>query len=427
MCGMCSQHCPTYQLTANESESPRGRIALIAALSTGQLALDVSTQSSTQNSVQTHLEHCTGCRACEDYCPSDVAFSAIMNEAKSLLPKTSMPAFDTSATISLSKGRWLRRYQNWGLQKIVRASGVLKPLGLAEKENLLPAISETPEWQSYYPANPDIKPRGDVGLFTGCIANVFDREALEASRRLLNRLGYGVHVPPTQGCCGAMAQHSGQSKEAVRLATKNLHAYSELNVQAIVHTASGCTAQLSEYHLLPALDDEHIDAAKSFAAKSKDISQFLAEAQWPADLQAAPLKKNIALHTPCSLKNVLHQADAPRQLLQRIPALNITPLPKTTQCCGGAGQYMLQQAEFAHQLREQVLNKLDTQQVGVQQKIDILATSNLGCALHLAAGLRERGQKISVVHPIVLLAQQMGLMTNNAPVPTTKKSAKLST
>ena len=398
MCGMCSQHCPTYQLTADENESPRGRIALIAALHSGQLTADARLQS--------HLDHCTGCRACEAYCPSEVHFGAIIHEAKALLLETKPRPSAIAAGISPMTGRWLRRYQTWGLQKIMRASGLLKPLGLADKENLLPTIAETPPWQDYYPANPNVAPCGDVALFTGCIANVFDREALDASRHLLNAMGYGVHVPPTQGCCGAMALHSGLPDEAASLAEQNLRAFAALDVQAIVHTASGCTAPLSEYHLLPTFTDQQITRAKAFADKVKDISQFLAEAQWPADLQPAPLPKTVALHTPCSLNNVLHQADAPRRLLQHIPELKIAPLPQTTRCCGGAGQYMLDQSDFAQRLRDQTLDALHKLQP-TQPTPDILLTSNLGCALHLAAGLRERGQAITVTHPVVLLARQL--------------------
>jgi glycolate dehydrogenase iron-sulfur subunit len=394
MCGMCSQHCPTYQLTADENESPRGRIALIAALVTGQLEVD--------KHLQAHLEHCTGCRACEAYCPSGVRFGAIMNAVRPLLPNTTTPA----ASSPPSAG-WLRAYQRTGLQKLVRASGVLKPLGLAQKESLLPAIPATPAWRDYYPPSPTAETHGDVALFTGCIANTFDREALDASRRLLNALGYGVHVPPTQGCCGAMALHSGQRDEATTCAQTNLDAFATLDIHAIVHTASGCTAQLNEY---PQLSDD--PRAAGFSDRVKDINQFLAEAQWPDNLRPAPLPKTIALHAPCSLQNVLRQGDAPNHLLHRIPQLEIAPLPTSTRCCGGAGQYMLEQADFARQLREKTLNNFDSISTteSTQQQIDTLATSNLGCALHLAAGLRERGQNISVIHPVVLLARQLGLI-----------------
>lgn len=391
MCGMCSQHCPTYQLTADENESPRGRIALINALASGQLEADERLQS--------HLEHCTGCRACEAYCPSAVRFGAIINEARTLLPSTQTPA-----TLSPDTAGWLRLYQRTGLQKVARASGLLKPLGLAKKEALLPRIPDTPDWQAYYPPATQAGHRGDVALFTGCIANTFDREALEASRRLLNAFGYGVHVPPSQGCCGAMALHSGQRNQASTLAQANLDAFAESEILAVVHTASGCTAQLSEYAQL--VFDQR---AENFSAKVKDINQFLAETDWPEALCPEPLPKRIALHNPCSLKNVLRQADAPPALLQHIPELRITALPKSTQCCGGAGQYLLRQADFAERLREQTLTALHNVDDD-QQQIDTLLTSNLGCALHLAAGLREQGNKIKVMHPVVLLAQQLRLM-----------------
>ncbi|HEC18111.1 MAG TPA: (Fe-S)-binding protein [Gammaproteobacteria bacterium] len=385
LCGMCSQHCPTYAIRADENESPRGRIALIAALAAKQIAADTT--------MQAHLRHCTGCRACEASCPSGVRFGAIMDAARAMLPRQDPPSLPSQQHI-----RWLRLYQRTGLQHLARASGLLKPLGLAQKDNLLPPIPDTPSWQAYYPATPGAEPRGDVALFTGCIANTFDRKALEASRHLLNTLGYGVHVPPGQDCCGALALHNGRPDEATQLARQNLETFAKLDVQAIVHTASGCSATLSEYH-------RQLPGTETFSRKVKDISQFLAEVEWPAAVAIAPLPKTIALHTPCSLQNVLRQAEAPRRLLQRIPRLEIVPLAPNTRCCGGAGRYMLEQADFAQGLRAKTLDAFA--RVQAQQEIDTLITSNLGCALHLAAGLRERGQDVEVVHPVVLLARQV--------------------
>ncbi len=393
MCGICSQHCPTYALTSNENESPRGRIALISALNSGQITADAS--------VQTHIEHCTGCRACERACPSSVRFGAIMDQAKTLLPTKPLP-IDLDKITHASP--WLRRYQRWGIQKITRATGILNLFDQTQAEYLLPRIPNTPAWQTYYPPATDPH-QGDVGLFTGCISNIFDRDALTASRLLLNQFGYGVHVPPTQGCCGAMYLHNGQASKASTLAQQNLAAFGKLDLKAIVHTASGCTAMLSEYDQLPALAGDQHSAA--FASKVKDINQFLAEATWPTHLQPKPFPKPVVIHTPCSLNNVLHQADAPYRLLQHIPDIKLLDIPKNTGCCGGAGTYMLTQTDFAQQLRNKTLDALQT--LNKKKDITTLVTSNLGCALHIAAGLREQETDVEVLHPVVLLARQTGL------------------
>jgi glycolate oxidase iron-sulfur subunit len=357
-----------------------------------------------------HLDHCTGCRSCEAACPSGVHFGAIMDEAHRRwpAPRRRPDLLDglTQADRLQRSARWLRRYQRWGLQRLARASGVLRWFGLAQADQLLATVPDSPEWQPYYPAT-GVR-RGDVALFTGCIANVFDRAALDAGRRLLNRLGYGVYLSPEQVCCGALHRHRGKSEQADALARQNVAAFAKLEVDAIVHTASGCTAQLSEYPLYLG------EAALTFSAKVRDINQFLLEVDWPEALQPAALAQRVALHTPCSLSNILRQGDAPRRLLARIPELELLDLAQNTRCCGGAGSYMLEQREFARRLRDDKLAALQRLQPGVTT----LVSSNIGCALHLAAGLRESGQAVEVVHPLVLLERQLPPADNRPCTPT---------
>ena len=89
------------------------------------------------------------------------------------------------------------------------------------------------------------------------------------------------------------------------------------------------------------------------------------------------------------------------KLLQRLPGINITALPETIQCCGSAGSYMLKHPKMAQALLSDLLEEA----LGIQ--FDYLVSSNIGCALHIAAGLRERGIKMEIIHPIALIARQL--------------------
>jgi glycolate oxidase iron-sulfur subunit len=101
------------------------------------------------------------------------------------------------------------------------------------------------------------------------------------------------------------------------------------------------------------------------------------------------------------MKNVLKQQAAPFELLQLIPELTLIELPENGLCCGAAGTYVIANPKEADALRENKIEGLKASQA------DILATSNTGCSLHLAAGIRADGIGVEVMHPVELLAQQL--------------------
>ena len=132
-----------------------------------------------------------------------------------------------------------------------------------------------------------------------------------------------------------------------------------------------------------------------------DINRFLVETDWPQGLHLRPLAKTIAVHEPCSLRNVLRGQEHPYTLLRRIPQAQVVALAENQFCCGGAGVYMLTQPAMANQLRDDKLAHLQ------HLAPDLLATSNVGCALHMSAGMRARGMQVEVVHPVTLIARQL--------------------
>ena len=194
MCGMCLPHCPTYLKTRHEAESPRGRISLMRALHTGDL--DPS------DSLEHHLETCLSCRACEAVCPAGVPYGELADLARAELVNRRA---DHRTTLRLAgpvlRHRWLRRvlgllmriYQRSGLQVAARASGLLKRFGLERADSLLPKFTPARP----LPVNGSPK-RGIIGLFTGCVAENFDRDTLGSAKSVLELLGYEVLVPREQ-------------------------------------------------------------------------------------------------------------------------------------------------------------------------------------------------------------------------------------
>lgn len=399
-CGLCLPHCPTYRETRTENESPRGRIALLRALARDDLPLTPQLES--------HLDLCLTCRNCERVCPANVAYGRLIDSGRAfiearrprpfverLLRKLTMNMLIAKPSNLRRFAQMLRLYQKSGLQRFLRIIYLLRLFGLDRWDRQLPPIPPQPAWRESYPAQ--APRRGCVALFIGCVTGITDRPTLLAAIHILNRLGYDVHVPRGQVCCGALHQHGGEAKTAASLMQRNIDVFDAERVDAIISTASGCGAMLAEYaDCLP-----HESRVRAFSVKVRDISHFVCDSVWPADTRLAPSTACIAVHDPCTLSNVLHDERYIYRLLERIPGVEVYPLPDNNLCCGAAGAYVLTQAKMANRLRANKLQAL------TQCAPDVITTSNIGCALHLQHGIREIGLNIEVLHPIVLIQRQL--------------------
>ncbi len=388
-CGLCLNYCPTYRLTQDEAESPRGRIALMQGLATGQLAASPR--------LEQHLDQCLACRNCEPVCPADVPYGQLIDAGRALLSEA-CPArsyglrwlapwlVDPVLRRSLHWLLWL--YQRLGILRLFRY--LVRRGPLARLAGYLPPLVRPGDFANSYP--PETAPRGGVALFTGCVSELAERPVLDDAIFLLNRLGFEVQIPEAQGCCGALHWHNGDVGRARELAALNLQAFA--GAEAIVGSASGCSATLREYSLL-------LSDAAGFGQKVSDLSQFI-DRNW-TDLKPATLAARVAVQTPCTLRNVMRDSDAPLRLLRRIPGLDLIPLPDKGQCCGAAGSYFLSQPGIADRLA-------DVQVAAIRGAAPAyVVTSNVGCALHLRVALQRSGMDIPVVHPVQLAAQQLRL------------------
>jgi glycolate oxidase iron-sulfur subunit len=337
-CGLCLPHCPTYRLTEDESESPRGRIALIEAWAKG--ALPDSEQ------LQSHIDHCLLCRACERMCPAQVPYASLVDRFR--------------AATRPSRRKWI-------------SQGVRLGLG---------ALSAFSRLKPFYPAEGE--QRAEVMLFTGCTGTSLDRATVRDALSVLNRLGVAVRVPEQQTCCGALDQHSGSAARARALIDANLAALG--GDVPVLYLASGCGSFLKDY-------GQYADQGGNFAARATEFCAFLDRLPARDALPWRPVPKRIMWHTPCTLRG---WEAATERLLRQIPELSLARL-EWSECCGAAGSYMLEQPRQARQLRTPLLDRIKA------ARPDILVTSNIGCALHLRSGLSG----VEVLHPASVLARAL--------------------
>jgi glycolate oxidase iron-sulfur subunit len=294
-------------------------------------------------------------------------------------------------------GAGLYLYQTLGLQRLVRATGVLKPFRRLHSLEALTPSAETPFFFTNigktFPAIGERRYR--VAFLAGCIANVAFSRLNEATVRVLQRNGCEVVIPPEQSCCGALHLHSGYAAEAQLLAKNNIDAVDPAEFDAIITNAAGCGSTLKEYDHLLSGDEQYAARARAFCAKVKDVCEFLASIDLNPAMEGAGTV--VTYQDSCHLAHGQKIRVAPRKLLQSIPGLEFREMPLADVCCGSAGIYNVVENQMAMQI-------LETKMANVAQtKAPLIATANPGCMLQLRAGARLFGRGEQVAHVVEVL------------------------
>lgn len=393
-CGLCLPTCPTYQVLHVEADSPRGRVYLMRALAEGRVE--------DPEAIRPYLDRCLDCRACTTACPSGVRYGEILETVKADLerrrPKRGLGPWLVRTLlwhVVAHQGRlrlafaFARFAELLGLRWLAAALRILPPAVARLAPPVPPARERTPLPTGLHHPPAGVPRRGvTVALFTGCIMEPLFGHVNRATLRLLLANGFDVVVPAAQRCCGALLVHAGQQDRARELARANVAAFAGVDV--VVNNSAGCGCAMKEYgHLLGDAD------GAAFAAKCRDVTEFLAEAGLSAT--PAPLRQRVAYDDPCHLCHGQGVRSQPRALLAKVPGLELVPHEKPEDCCGSAGIYNLLQPELAGEIGAKKVAAL------VAARIDAVVTANPGCMLQIAAHLRAGGHAVPVRHLVELL------------------------
>ena len=373
-CGLCLPHCPTYRLTGEESASPRGRITAMRSVAEGTAVVD--------DTFAGFMDLCLVCRACEDVCPSHVPFGRMMERARVQVE----PLRSRRARFL----RWVGLDVTLAHPALLRTAAFLQPVArpflprrmraLAPRRTSpfarLPAVTEPP---------PGVEVRGTVSILSGCVQDRWFHQVNLATIRVLARNGWRVLVPRDQRCCGALAAHNGRLRSARKLARRNAAAFA--GADHVVVNAAGCGAHMQVY-------EELVDGT---ALPVRDLMAFLSE-EGLAEIPTNPLADaRVGYHDACHALRAQGIHAQPRGVLREIPGLEIVDLANGDRCCGAAGLYNVLEPEMSGRLMREKAEAV--RDAGVR----IVASANPGCTMQIAAGLRELGADVAVMHPVELL------------------------
>ncbi|HYU91029.1 MAG TPA: heterodisulfide reductase-related iron-sulfur binding cluster [Gemmatimonadales bacterium] len=386
-CGFCLQACPTFLATGDESDSPRGRIELMRALETGELA-------PADPGVALHLDRCLGCRGCEPVCPSGVSYGRGLEAARALLTERRGVSPLVRAALGALTSADVSRVV-YAMARLVRATGIPRRLaGWGRVRFAMGMLAATRPTRNAKRGTRNTRaaissafrvPTSAL-LFRGCVMDGLFSHVHDATIRTLQVNGYAVREVPAQVCCGALHAHAGLRDEARRLARTNVAAFGDDDSPIVVNSA-GCGAMLKEYGHL-------VDASAEFVARVRDVSELLAER---GPRPGAPLDVTVAYDPPCHLLHAQRIAEPPQRMLAAIPVLRVVSPPDAAQCCGSAGLFTLVEPAMSRAVLAPKLASL------AEARPQVVATGNPGCLMQLGAGLAAAGIPAAVRHPVELL------------------------
>jgi glycolate oxidase iron-sulfur subunit len=388
-CGMCTATCPTYVLTNDENDSPRGRNTIIRDI------LE-SGQAPTEEQVY-YLERCLSCFSCSTTCPSGVGYKQLMGWVRQRIDQEykrgwfedlqrrvilGMIPSPSLFSVGVRAGRLAKRIE-------YLLPGKIRPMLKLVPKNPTP-LTQGIRYQ-VIPAQGAKKYR--VSMLAGCAQQVLSPAINEATIRLLTRHHCEVVIAHKSQCCGALHDHLGKEEKACRQALVNVAAWwqemENEGLDAILINTSGCGTTVKDYgHILK---DDLVWAKKALkvAAIAKDITEFLEGLE--LQVQKLPQRLRVAYHSACSMQHGQQVTQEPRRLLARA-GFQVLDVPEGYLCCGSAGTYNMFQAEMADKLRTRKVRRIRAVDP------DVVAGGNIGCIVQLLDELH-----IPMVHTVELI------------------------
>jgi glycolate oxidase iron-sulfur subunit len=399
-CGFCMSSCPVYREERVESSVARGKIMLIRALLDGSLTLT--------DEMAEQLNKCTLCLTCSQNCPAGAQVPAVITAARAdKVAKKGVPfPYNLIFRWLLPRRRlfgYVVRFASW-FQGIFlpKTEGTIRHLSFflaaLGKGRHIPRIAPKFLRQSVPEVNRPplgIPVKCTVGYFTGCMTDFVFPELGKKIVSFLTRNGVEVVVPRAQGCCGApVFLGAGDFATGRRFADANVKAFKDL--EYIVTDCATCASAMKDYVRFLADNEERKKEYQKFAAKIKDITEFLVDVlELPPSAYrvAAEFRgKTVTWHEPCHLGRYLGVKEQPRKILKSLKDIKYVEMPGADTCCGMAGTFSISFYDLSRKIAAKKVAAI------AATGADVVVTDCPGCQIQLIDSLARHKKPVQVRH-----------------------------
>jgi FAD/FMN-containing dehydrogenase/Fe-S oxidoreductase len=321
--------CPSFAITRDERDSPRGRansvrLALSGQLGEGALSSDEMAET---------MRLCVSCKACKAACPFGIDIPKMKTEALAAARAAgrTAPAVDVLARLPA----YTERARRW--RAVLALRDLLPGLPrLTERRFGLAAERPWPRWawrRFRAPRAAESGPLGTVALFADTFNRSFEPANLRAAASVLEAAGYAVIAfadedqerPP---CCGRTYYDAGYAGEARREAARMsaaAEAFREKGIQ-VVGLEPACVLMMRSDYAALGLSVKEKPAVLLF---EEFVAARLAEGKFALPLKT--IEAGLILHSHCHERaEGLERAGL--DVLKLVPELAVSAAPPG--CCG---------------------------------------------------------------------------------------------
>jgi len=394
-CGLCMSVCPVYQVSLDETDVARGKMAL---LEWEQSHTDIKKSTRFKQAIS----RCLLCGACTNICPNQVPINDCIQTVRqkiSLNVKEKLVISSMYTFSNLSRSGYIFRKSGSILQKCVgkkfpELSGLhLRfPMASLSARKYIPKINAEP-FTSHYTFTPTSSKK--ILYFTGCGANYMFHQTALALTEILKQNNHPAFVPENQMCCGLPFYAAGDNQKAASLAKKNIDIIEKFSPDIVLTTCASCGAQIHQWKQLLKNDSDYEKRARKIANLQKDATTFLLENNYIKNNlpdRRDAIIETIWYHHPCHMRWGETRLPVPKELFSFFDKVNV--IYSDNQCCGNGGKFQISHFDLSMKIFE---TRMDLFR---QHKIDRVLTSCTGCHLQFSEGLLQNKLPVSVMHPL---------------------------